>query len=332
MLIGVYMGLPESSRACIDQLRPGLPADVEFVMAEDQDRMPSAGEVEVSIGYWLTTEAEAPKLRWIHWPNAGVEDAPAHYLAGRQWQLTHGSGPAAVPIAEWTLASMLFFAHRFRKILQFEAERTWWSTSRPAAFSGRVLRGSTVGIVGYGAVGRQVARLCKAFDMQVHASVQPPGIKQYPTYRTPGTGDPEGSIPDQWYACDDLEDVLPAWDYVVLCLRVTDATRYIINARTLRRFKPTAILINPARGELIDETALVGALQAGLLGGAALDVFETEPLPADHPLRDAPNVLISPHCSPETPFYQGEIVAAMRENLHRFLAGKPLLNAVSGSD
>ena len=310
-------------------LREGVPANVELVGAFPPEDLPDKSNVDGSIGYWFPAEEEAPRLRWIHCPNAGFDDLPEHVLRSKQWTFTHGGGAGAVPIAEWTLASMLFFAHRFRKILRHEADRTWYK-SRVAEMSGSVLFGAKIGIAGYGAIGRQVARLCKAFGMEVHASLGTQGKIQRPTYRTAGTGDPEGNLPDRWFSMDEFTDLLPEWDYVVLYLRVTDRTRDLICAESFPRFKRSAVLINAARGALVDEDALADALKQGLLGGAVLDVFKTEPLPADHPLRDAPNLLISPHCSPEGKWYQEEVRASLRENIRRFSRGEPLLNVAGG--
>ena len=325
MLIAIFLG--EQSSNIIELLEKDIPSGVELISCESADHMPREEEVEAVIGYWVPTGSIPPKLRWICWPNAGVEDVPEPIWKNRQWELTHGGGPGAVSISEWTITSMLFFAHRFRDILRYESERAWHS-NRVKDMTAGVLRNATVGILGYGAIGREVARLCKAFGMQVHASLGVHGRRQVPTYRTPGTGDPDGVLPDQWFKREEFGERLPEWDYLVLGLRVTARTRYIIDSETLQCCKPSAVLINPARGELIDETALAEALEKGRLGGAALDVFETEPLPADSPLRDAPNILISPHCSPESLFYRQEVLEGFKENIKRFAAGDPLFNVV----
>ena len=325
MLVAIIRADHENA---IERLSLNLPSNIELAGAPTLDDFDRLTETEGLFTFWYPPQDQIPKVRWIHCANAGVENIPDSVLFNPQWKLTHGSGPAAVPMAEWTIAAMLFFAHRFRKILQHERERTWYE-NRPRDMSGNVLHGATVGIVGYGAIGRQTARLCKAFGMEVHASIEFHGKAQYPTYTTPGTGDPDGSVPDHWFEHDQLCDMLPKWDYVSLYLRVNEKTHHIINAKTLKHFKPTAVLINAARGALVDEAALIEALKAGQLGGAALDVYEREPLPPDDPLREAPNLLLSPHCAPECSFYQGEVWASMRENIRRFADGEPLLNVIA---
>ena len=276
---------------------------------------------------WLPEPRLTPRLRWVQTLNAGHEDLPDALVSAPGVAVCHGSGPAAVPIAEWTLGAMLFFAHRFRRILHHEQDRTW-HRDRRAEMSAAVLHGRTVGIVGYGAIGRQVGRLCHLLGMRVTATLGRTGKRQQLTYRTPGTGDPEGELPDRWIAFESLPETLRELDYVVLAVRLDERTERLVDAAFLRRCKPQAVLVNMARGGLVDEAALAEALSAGRIGGAALDVFRTEPLPADDPLRDAPNLLLSPHCSPESPFFQAEIRNMVGENLRRFGAGEPLLNVI----
>jgi phosphoglycerate dehydrogenase-like enzyme len=222
---------------------------------------------------------------------------------------------------------MLYFARRMPTILDYQARRAWFK-NRIDEFTSNVLRGKTVGIIGYGALGREVGRLSKAFGMRVIASLGRRGKTLRDSYRTPGTGDADGAYPDEWFAPAELADVLPRMDFIVLGLRLTPETTGVINREALSRVKPTAILLNPSRGALIDEAALVDALKSRRLAGAALDVFCDEPLPPDSPLRDAPNLVISPHCSAETQFFRDEIVELIIANLLRFAEGLPLLNVL----
>jgi phosphoglycerate dehydrogenase-like enzyme len=144
----------------------------------------------------------------------------------------------------------------------------------------------------------------------------------------PGTGDPQGELPEAFFGLDRLDEMLPQCDYVLVVLPLTDQTRHVLNARTLALLKPTAFVINYGRGALIDEPALVAALQAGRLGGAALDVFEQEPLPASSPLWTLPNVILTPHISGWTARYDELAVQLFGDNLRRYLAGEPLYNEV----
>ena len=328
MLVGVIGYAHES---VFDYLRRDAPPNVELVCAPTIDDLEELAEVEGIIGFShrtrYPTESEAPKLRWLHCRSAGVERVPPEVLNCPQWQITHMSGAGAVPVAEWIIGVMIHFARQFPFIVEAQRRRAWpWPELRELPFA--PLRDATVGILGYGAIGRQTARLCKAFGMTVHASLDFHGKPQHPTFLTPGTGDPDGSFPDEWFRYDQLDQMLPKWDYIVLSLRVTDETRHIINARTLAGCKPTAILINPARGALIDEAALIDALHAGRIAGAAMDVFAREPLAPDDPLRDAPNVFISPHCAGRSDFLYEQMNACTAQNLRRFAAGHALLNVV----
>ncbi len=306
----------------------GIPQSIELFTCAEAPPADRNGEIEGLISNsWLPEPGQMPRLRWVQTLNAGHENLPDALVSVPGVEVCHGSGPAAVPIAEWTLGAMLFFAHRFRRILAHEKDRTW-HRDRAAEMSASVLHGKTVGILGYGAIGRQVGRLCSMLGMRVVATLGRAGRRQQLTYRTPGTGDPEGELPERWVGWDALHDALGDLDFIVLALRLDARTDRLVDAEFLKRCKSQAVLVNMARGGLVDQTALAGALAAGRIGGAALDVFQTEPLPADDPLRDAPNLLLSPHCSPESPFFQAEIRNMVAENLRRFGAGEPLLNVI----
>ncbi len=306
----------------------GIPASVELRTFGDAPPDGLLPDIDGLISNsWLPEPEHAPRLRWVQTLNAGHENLPDALVSAPGVEVCHGSGPAAVPIAEWTLGAMLFFAHRFRRILAHETARTW-HRDRAAEMSASVLHGKTVGILGYGAIGRQVGRLCHLLGMPVVATLGRAGKRQQLTYRTPGTGDPEGEFPARWVGWDALPDTLGEMDFIVLALRLDGQTDRLVDAGFLQRCTPDSVLINMARGGLVDEAALAAALSAGDIGGAALDVFATEPLPADDPLRDAPNLLLSPHCSPESPFFQAEIRNMVAVNLRRFGAGEPLVNVI----
>ncbi|HEX7009399.1 MAG TPA: D-2-hydroxyacid dehydrogenase [Phycisphaeraceae bacterium] len=276
---------------------------------------------------WLPEPAAAPRLQMIQLISAGYEHLDPAWLRSAPWPVAHAAGAAAVPIAEWCLGMMLHFGHRLDDLLARQRARAW-PTDRIRQMSARVLHGRVVGIAGYGAVGRQVARLCQAMGMRICASLGRCGKAQRLTYTTPGTGDPEGRLPDHWFHLDALADVVGQLDYLILGLRHTPQTHGLINRHLLSRCKPGMVLINPARGGLINEADLIEALRSRRLGGAALDTFEHEPLPAQSPLWDAPNVVISPHCAPESDFFRSELVRCIAENVMRHIEGRPLLNLI----
>jgi phosphoglycerate dehydrogenase-like enzyme len=185
-----------------------------------------------------------------------------------------------------------------------------------------------VGIVGYGSIGRETARLARALGMRVLACKRNPERKADTGWSLPETGDPQGSLPEKYYGIAELQAMLKECDYVVLTLALTPATRHIIDAEALRSMKPGAVLVNVARGALVDEPALIEALHSGQIRAAGLDVFEKEPLPADSPLWAMPNVLLTPHIAGLHPAHDAHLISLFTENLQRYLAGQPLLNLV----
>lgn len=184
-----------------------------------------------------------------------------------------------------------------------------------------------MGIVGYGSIGREVGRLGQAFGMRVLA-LRRSGGRTETGYAMEATGDPEGAVPDCFYALSGLHEMLRECDYVVVALPLTRATRRFVGEAELRAMKPTAVLVNIARGPIVDQAALVRALQEGWIAGAGLDVFDEEPLPADSPLWDLENALLSPHVAGFTPHYDERAAALFAQNMARYLGGEPLMNLV----
>ena len=273
----------------------------------------------------------APRLRWVQLHHAGVDRLLEHPLYAKDDVLfTTASGIHTVAIAEYVLALILAFAHHLPKMFADKASATW-PKGRWARYVPRELRGATLGIVGYGSIGREVARLARAFGMRVLAVKRDLRNLEDEGYCLPGTGDPHAEIPERIYPVEALHSFLGECDYVVLALPLTPATRHLIDAAALAAMKPTAILINVARGSLVDEKALIAALEKGTIAGAGLDVYEVEPLPEDSPLWKLPNVILSPHVSGFTPYYDERATDLFAENLRRFLAGEPLLNVVDRS-
>ncbi|HXH83452.1 MAG TPA: NAD(P)-dependent oxidoreductase, partial [Candidatus Tectomicrobia bacterium] len=191
------------------------------------------------------------------------------------------------------------------------------------------LRGATIGIVGYGSIGRELARVVTAaFGMRVLACKRDPSRRRDTGYCPPGTGDPDGALPEAWFPPERLRDVLARADVVVLCAPLTDGTRRMIGGDELTAMKPTAFLVNVGRGALVDEAALARALAERRIAGAAADVFAEEPPPAGHPLYAVDNVILSPHVSGFMPGYDDACATLFAENLRRYLAGESLLNLV----
>jgi len=273
----------------------------------------------------------APCLRWVQLDTSGVDHIRTTPLWATDVAVTTLNGVAPSNMAEFALMMMLNLARRSRLMDHHQRARYWPTPSeRWDWFMPSELRGATVGVVGYGSIGREVARVCHALGMRVLAmrrsGTPQSGGRARETFRI---ADLEHSLdpePDRTYTPDQLGEMLPECDYVVLIVPHTAATTNMIDEAAFRAMKPSAVLINIARGGVVDEAAMIRALQEGRIAGAALDVFEQEPLPADNPLWGMDNVIISPHVAGYTPHYHDRVFGVFSQNLTRFLAGDPLLN------
>jgi phosphoglycerate dehydrogenase-like enzyme len=241
--------------------------------------------------------------------------------------VTTASGIHAVPIGEFAIGLMLALARKFPRIIRLQ-ERAEWPKQRWETLLGTELHGKTIGIIGYGSIGREIARIAHyGFNMHVLAMKREEGASR-PRYTEPGVGDPEALIPEKWFAREQLHALLGQSDFVALALPLTQESRKVIDDAALHAMKPTAFLVNIARGELVDEPALVRALKENRLAGAGLDTYAFEPLPRDSQLWHMENVIVAPHISAATPNYDDRAVALMAENLRRYIEGMPLLNLV----
>ncbi len=279
-------------------------------------------------GYYLPDNAleVAPGLRWFQLHSAGIDHVAIDPLLQQGVMVTTSSGIHATPIAEYVLASML--AHRWQVPLWTRCQREHrWPSGRWDLFARPELRDSTVGILGYGSIGREVGRLAQAFGMRVLALRRSAG-RQDEGYSVQRTGDPKGAIPARFFQPEQLRDLLAESDYVVVAMPSTPDTYHMLGEAELRAMKPTAYLVNIARGPIIDEAVLIRALTEGWIAGAGLDVFEEEPLPEDSPLWDLDNALLTPHVAGFSPRYDERAVDLFAVNLARYLAGEPLLNRV----
>jgi len=273
--------------------------------------------------------AQAPRLRWIQLHNAGVENAlKLPIVQAEDVDVTNASGIHAVRMAEYCLMMMLAFNYQLPRLLQLQANVEWPEKSGQM-FKPYDLRGQTLGIAGYGAIGRELARQADSLGMTVLASknnVKHPADSD--SYTEPGTGDAEGNIPARLYPTEALASMAAECDYLVILTPLTDATRHMVNESVLGAMKKTAVLINVARGGVIDEPALISALAAHKIAGAALDVFEEEPLPNTSPLWNLDNVILTPHISGNSARYHEKAAALFAENLQRYIEKRPLLNKI----
>lgn len=248
-----------------------------------------------------------PDPKWVHSFSAGVDNVFFERLLEAGTRLTTSSGAMAVPIAQTVMMYLLALSRDLPGWLGDQAAHRW----NPREIVD--LQGRTLAVIGLGPIGREVARLGAAFRMHVV------GVRRRP----------QGDEPFETWALDQLGELLPRVDCLVLALPLTEDTRGLVDRQAIERMRPDTLVVNIGRGELIDQTALVEALTTGRLGGAGLDVFETEPLPEDDPLWSLPNVIVTPHSSGTSPGNFHRASEIFVENVGRYVRGEPLRNEVS---
>jgi len=249
--------------------------------------------------------------RWVHVPSAGLDHVLSPALVASDTTLTHAHGLYGGILAEFALAAALFFAKDLRRMLRSQEAGTW------DPFDVVELKGQTMGIVGYGDIGAAVAERARPFGMRILALRRRPDLSQ----RDPRV--------DEVLPPSALRDLMARSDHVVLVAPLTPETRGMIGEAEIAALRPSAVLVNVGRGAVVDEPALVRALEQRRIRGAALDVFEKEPLPEGHPFYRLDNVLLSPHCADHTPGWRDTLVDLFLENLERFRRRQPLAHVVT---
>ncbi len=271
-------------------------------------------EADILCGFQLPGPLEeARNLKWIQLISAGAEHVLKSGVQNTDLLITTVSGIHGFAMAEYTIWAMVTLARRM-SLVQEEMKERKWRPSRLRTYYGEELHGSTVGVLGLGGVGRQIASTLRCLGMRVLGLTRS------------GVG-PEG-LAEKVYSPQGLLEMLGECDWVVVALPLTAETRRLVGEQELRAMKPTARLINVGRGELVDEEAVARALREGWIGGAALDVFCKEPLPANSELWDLPNLVLTPHMSGNTLPYMDRAAEVFRENLRRYLAGEPMMNVL----
>jgi phosphoglycerate dehydrogenase-like enzyme len=252
-----------------------------------------------------------PNLLWVHSRSVGLERTLFPELIESAVPLTNGAGVFSASLGEFTLGAILYFAKDFRRMIRNQMAGVW------EAFDVSWASGHTVGIIGYGDIGRAIAERVRALGMNVLAVRRhaPPAK----------TADP---LVAQIYAPERRLEMISRCDYVVAAAPLTSETRGMVGEAEFGAMKPTAVLINVGRGPVINEEAMIGALSTGRIKGAALDVFNHEPLPAGHPFYKLENVLLSPHCADHTPDWLDNAMRFFIELYERFRKNEPLLNVV----
>jgi phosphoglycerate dehydrogenase-like enzyme len=299
--------------------------DMRVVVTHDRAEIDALlEEIEIAAG-WFPTDLllRSPRLRWFQQWGAGADWLLRHPEAAKlDVIVTNTSGVHSIPISEHILGVMLMFARSLHRAVQAQVRGEWWRPTRPQSGAwwrdggGGVfeLAGKTLLVVGVGAIGARTAELAAALGMRVE------GVRRDPSAGAAGV--------TAMYGPDALRERLPHADMVVLTVPLSSATQGLFGEPELRAMRPTAYLVNIGRGGTVDEAALVRALREGWIAGAALDVFEHEPLPAESPLWGMENVIITGHYSGMTPAYDERAMAIFLDNLRRYQAGEPLRNVV----
>jgi phosphoglycerate dehydrogenase-like enzyme len=263
------------------------------------------------IGLFKKVFAMCPNLLWVHSRSVGLERTLFPELKESSVPLTNGVGVFSASLGEFALAAILYFAKDFRRMIRNQTAGVW------EAFDVSRISGHTVGIIGYGDIGRAIAERVRALGMLVLA------VRRHVSLS-------EGAEPlvEQIYTPADRLEMISRCDYVVVAAPLTSETRGMIGEAEFRAMKPTAAVINVGRGPVINEDALIGALSSGRIRGAALDVFDHEPLPAGHPFYKLENVLLSPHCADHTPDWLDNAMQFFIAQYERFRKGEALLSVV----
>ncbi len=248
------------------------------------------------------------KVRWVHSLSAGLDATLFPALIESPAILTNSRGVFKRSLAEFAVTGMLFFAKDLRRMLKNQAVGRW------EQYDIEELHGRTLGVIGYGEIGRASAEKAHALGMKILATRRRLELSK---------GDP---IVDKFYTMDQRLELIAASDYIVAAAPLTPETKAIISDREFQAMKPNAVFINVGRGPVVDEAALVRILEAGRIRGAALDVFEVEPLPESSPLWKMENVLLSPHCADHTSTWLQDAMQFFVDNFERFAEGRPLEN------
>ena len=299
----------------------GIELELLVLPPDAEGRIDDAAAARADVAYYshdifpkfakqfFSATRKAPNLKWMQVFNAGVDHPIFASMIERGVRLTTSSGTAAEPIAQTSIMGMLALARNFPRWLRGQRNHQW-DPMLPADYP-RDLRGQTMLVYGLGKIGMEIARLAQAFGLKVI------GVRR---------SSAAVAHVDELHTPDQLAALLPQCDWLVLACPLTAQTRGLVNAALLERLPRGARVINISRGEVVDEPALIAALQNGRLGGAYLDVFAQEPLPPDSPLWDLPNVIVTPHNSAASAGNNARINALFLDNLRRWCTDQPLIN------
>ncbi len=295
-------------------------AATEAVIVTSADELPAQlPNTEIVCSYFIPPDWRtlAPNLRWLQFPGAGVDslaktgtlDADSYVI------VTTAAGIHAETISEYVFGSMLMFNWNWPQMVRLQNEHIWARSATWYHLGGRELAGQTLGIIGLGHIGRRIAQLGHAFGMRVLG-----------TRRSITTSGEQEQDVDQSFQPEQLHELLPQCDYIIVSVPLTRETEKLIGEAELRLMRKNTYLVNIARGRVVDEQALIRALRDGWIAGAGLDVTEEEPLPSNSPLYSMPNVILTPHISGNSIHYDARLASLFADNLKRYRSGQQLQN------
>ncbi len=325
------IGLQEKHIKKIREVEPAI--RLSAYSSKDADSIPlelwEKAEVLLTSGRNLPKLEMVPNLSWVQSSFAGVESLIKSDLAHKPGlTLTSASGTMVEMMGEYTLMAMLMLAHKIPEVIQLQRKKEWGNNFNKS-LQPLDLRGRTVGIVGYGSIGREIARVLQPFGMKILAAKKNLMKLEDEGYTPEGMGDPQGKLFTRLYPIEALKGMLSECDHVVIALPHTPETHHLFDKEIFEAMKPGAFLVNVARGGVIKDEDLVAALKSGKVGGAVLDVFEPEPLPADSPYWNLPNVIVTPHISGVSADLLDRVIDLFVANLKRYLNGQALFNRVN---
>jgi phosphoglycerate dehydrogenase-like enzyme len=268
---------------------------------------------------------DMPNLRWVQLHHADVNRVADHAIFRSDIEVTTMSGVSAPSMAEYALMVILSLGRRLPFMME-DKDAKVWSSERGERFMPNELRESTVGIVGYGSVGRQIARLCRSFGANLLAAKRDLKNLDDEGYSLTGLGDPKAELVERLYPPQAIASMASLCDFLVISVPLTAETRGLVDEKVFSSMKPSSYLIDLSSGGVVDHGALVEALTENSIAGAALDVYPVEPLPEGSPLWEMPNVLLSPHVAANSPKYFDMAIDCFTENMKRFISDQPLLN------
>jgi phosphoglycerate dehydrogenase-like enzyme len=323
LLVSHYFNVHYGAKVAAWAAREGIATEILALPADPAARLSDADCARVEAAFFsgdvfpdhsrqfFAAARKAPRLKWLHVFNAGVDHPIYTEILERGVRLTTSTGTTAVPIAQTAIMGLLALARGFPRWLEAQRDHRWDPERKAPP---RDLQGQTVLILGVGKIGFEIARLARALGLKVV------GVRRSPRR----ADDPV----DELHPPAALRGLVPRCDWLIITCPLTRETRGIIDAGLIAALPRGARIINVARGEIVVEQALIEALRNGHLGGAYLDVFETEPLPPESPLWDLPNVLVTPHNSAVSAGNDERVLAIFLDNLARWHRGEPLLNEV----